>query len=471
MGHPQTIDVSRVRPAALGGSFYPADPAALARQVDDDLGKAGTFHGKPKAIIAPHAGFVYSGEIAGAAYAALRARRNEIRRVVLLGPCHQVAVRAFAVPSFQAFATPLGMLPLDRDGIARALAVPGVEQRDDTHIPEHSLETQLPFLQRLLGAITIVPVIVGGASIEQTEALLAALWGGDETLIVVSSDLSHFHDYDTARRLDSDACRRIEALEPERLSDQQACGRHAIKGLLARAQKLDLRATTIDLRNSGDTAGRNHRERVVGYGAVTFEDAATARLSDADRQQLIKAAVKTIASGLRRGKPPQVELESYPRSLRALRACFVTLKKDGQLRGCVGSLKPHQPLISDVASSAFKAAFGDRRFDALTQDELKDFKNGIDLSVSILSHARAFPAASETEAIEKIQPGIDGLILRDQDKGAVFLPQVWESIPEPLAFLSALRRKAGLAPDHWSDSLTMSRFRTESFGQAVPVVS
>ena len=471
MVHPQAIDVSRVRPAALAGGFYPGDPGALARQVDDDLRKAPSFPGKPKAIIAPHAGFIYSGEIAGSAYAALRARRDEIRRVVLLGPCHRVAVRAFAVPSFQAFATPLGLVPVDRDGVERALTVSGVEQRDDTHIPEHSLETQLPFLQRLLGSFTIIPIIVGAASIEQTDALLAALWGGEETLVVISSDLSHFHGYDQARALDGDACRRIEALEPERLADEQACGRHAIKGLLARAQALDLRATTIDLRNSGDTAGRNNRERVVGYGAVTFEDAATARLSDRDRQQLIKAAVQTISSGLRRGKAPEIALDSYPRSLQSQRACFVTLKKDGALRGCVGSLKPHQSLIEDVASSAFKAAFGDRRFGALSRDELKDFKNGMELSVSILSHARPLPAASEAEALAKIEPGSDGLILRDRDKGALLLPQVWESIPDPKTFLSVLRQKAGLARDHWSDSLTLRRFRTESFGQTVPVKS
>lgn len=469
MAHPQPIDVSRVRPAALAGSFYPADPGQLARRVDDDLGKARAFQGKPKAIIAPHAGFVYSGEVAGSAYAAVAARRDEIRRVVLLGPCHRVAVRAFAVPSFQAFATPLGLVPIDRAGLACALSVAGVEQRDDTHGPEHSLETQLPFLQRLLSDFTIVPVIVGGASMAQTDALLEALWGGDETLIVISSDLSHFHGYTRAQELDGDACRRIEALEPGRLGDEQACGRYAIKGLLARAQALDLRATTIDLRNSGDTAGRGNRERVVGYGAVTFEDAATARLSDSDRRQLLKAAVQTISNGLRRGKPPEVALESYPRSLQALRACFVTLKKDGRLRGCVGSLTPHQALISDVASSAFKAAFGDRRFDALSREELKDIKNGIEISISILSHARALPAASEAEALKTIEPGVDGLILRDGDKGALLLPQVWEAIPEAKTFLATLRQKAGLAQDHWSGGLRLRRFRTESFGETVAV--
>lgn len=471
MAYPNAIEVGRVRRPALAGSFYPADPGELAHSVDHSLGKAKVFAGRPKAVIAPHAGFVYSGDVAGSAYGAVKARRGEISRVVLLGPCHRVPVAAFAVPTFEAFATPLGIVPLDREGLRQALAVPGMEQRDDTHIPEHCLETQLPFLQRLLGPFSIVPVIVGGATIDQTDALLDALWGGNETLVVVSSDLSHFHTYDEARRLDLKACQRIESLLPEQLSVEQACGRNAIRGLLARAQDLDLRATTIDLCNSGDTAGRHSRDRVVGYGAVAFEDAASSRLGDQDRGQLLKAAVQSVATGLKHGKQPAVAIESYPRSLQAMRACFVTLKQAGRLRGCVGSLKPHQPLVADVASSAFKAAFGDRRFQPLTQEELKSVKSGLDISVSVLSHSRPLAAATEAEALRRVRPGIDGLILRDQGKAALLLPQVWDAIPDPAVFLATLKQKAGLDRGHWSDSLTLLRFTTESFGETVSVTS
>ena len=456
-----------IRPAVLAGQFYPADPGALARMVDDCLASADFQPGAPKAVIAPHAGFVYSGPIAGSAYAAVRWRREDIRRVVLLGPCHRVPVRCFAVPSYSAFDTPLGRVTVDREGIEAALRVPGMELRDDAHLPEHCLETQLPFLQRLLDDFTIVPIIVGAASPEQTAALLEQLWGGDETLIVVSSDFSHFHDYETARRLDTAACQAIEVLEPKQLGREQACGRHAIRGLVKRAQKLDLRATTLDLRNSGDTAGAARRDSVVGYGALAFEDSATARHSDDARQQLLQTAAKAIVDGLRDQTQPSIDASRFPWPLRAIRASFVTLKTGGQLRGCVGTAQPHQPLIADVATSAYKAAFGDRRFEGLSRDEFLSLDGGLELSISVLSRPRPMAVRSEAEALEALQPKVDGLILKDGDKGALFLPQVWASLPDPRAFLSRLRLKAGLAEDHWSDGLQLLRFRTESFGTQI----
>jgi len=456
------------RPAVLAGQFYPADPGALARMVDDCLLAADNYPGKPKAVIAPHAGFVYSGPIAGTAYAAVRWRREQIRRVVILGPCHRVPVQTFAVPSYSAFETPLGRIAVDRDGIETALRLPGVEQRDDAHLPEHCLETQLPFLQRLLDDFTILPVLVGTASPEATASLLEQLWGGEETLVVISSDFSHFHDYEAARRLDTAACQAIEVLDPARLGEEQACGRHAIRGLLKRAQALDLRATTLDLRNSGDTAGAARRDSVVGYGALAFEDAATARYGDEARQQLLETAAGAIAAGLRddngNDEPPAIDTTRFPWPLRAIRASFVTLKVKGELRGCVGTASAHQPLIADVAASAYKAAFGDRRFEDLSREEFLSLDDGLELSISILSRPRPIAAAKEAQVLESLQPNVDGVILKDGERGALFLPQVWASLPDPRAFLARLKLKAGLAEDHWSNDLQLFRFRAESFG-------
>ena len=463
------LDVAAIRPTAVAGTFYPADAGQLTRMVDEALEKATPFDGAPKAVIAPHAGFVYSGAIAGSAYASLKSRRETIKRVVLLGPCHRVAVRNFAVPSHEAFGSPLGPVPLDRKMIDRLLLrFDWVEENDDAHRQEHCLETQLPFLQRLLGDFRLVPVLVGGAPAAMTDQLLAELWGGDETLVVISSDLSHYNDYDTAGRMDLAACQAIEALEPKKLGQDQACGRHAIYGLLSRARALDLRATTLDLRNSGDTAGRNRRDRVVGYAAVAFEEAATAELSAIHRQKLLEAAAKTVAGGVKRGKPPQVSIESYPWPLRAIRASFVTLKLGEQLRGCVGSVVPHQPIVSDVVSSAYKAAFGDKRFPPLEAKELtKDARCTI--SVSILSHPRPMAFGTEAEAEAALRPGEDGVILRekrdDGEKRGLFLPQVWEGVGgDRRRFLKQLKLKAGLPEDHWSETLRLLRFRTETFG-------
>ncbi len=459
-----TVDCGTIRPAVLAGHFYPADAGALTQFVDGCLAEAECHQAKPKAIIAPHAGFVYSGAIAGSAYASIKALRKRVRRVVLLGPCHRVPVRGFALPSHDAFETPLGRVPVDRDGVAAALQIAGAEQRDDAHLPEHCLETQLPFLQRALGDFSIVPVIVGPTTAEATADLLDTLWGDDETLIVVSSDLSHFYDYDTARTLDSRACQAIERLEPEALEEEQACGRHAIRGLLLRCQALDLRATTLDLRNSGDTAGKTRRDSVVGYGALGFEPAAEACLDEAQRAQLLEVAAQAIAYGLREGTPLAIEPERFPWPLRAHRACFVTLKAKGVLRGCVGSVQPQQALVSDAAQNACKAAFGDQRFKSLDLGEFSALAEDLALSIAILSHPRPLIVASEAEACAALVPGHDGVILSDGEHSALFLPQVWKALPDPRDFLARLKQKAGLPENHWSEGLRLLRFSTESFG-------
>jgi AmmeMemoRadiSam system protein B len=222
----------------------------------------------PKALVAPHAGYVYSGPIAGSAYAALAAARGEIRTVVLLGPAHRVALRGLGAPSAHAFETPLGSVAVDREALARVAGLPQVVTSDAAHALEHSLEVQLPFLQELLGDFSLVPLVVGDATPQEVAEVLELLWGGPETLVVVSSDLSHYHDFETARRMDAAASRAIEALDPDSLGPEQACGRIPVQGLLLVARRRGLRARALDVRNSGDTAGP--RDAVVGYGAYAF---------------------------------------------------------------------------------------------------------------------------------------------------------------------------------------------------------
>ena len=461
MAHAIAAPDDAVRPPAVAGIFYPDDPAALTNLIDDCLGAAVDHGPRAKALIAPHAGFVYSGPIAGSAYKAVAERAAGISRVILLGPPHRAPVRQFAIPSVSAFATPLGTVPLDPAGIAAALRVPGVAIADEPHRQEHSLEVQLPFLQRLLGDFTFVPILVGAASPAATDALLEALWGGAETLVVISSDLSHYHPYEAARRLDRDVSHAVETLVPADINDEQACGRHAMRGLLSRAAALDLRATTLDLRNSGDTAGP--RDSVVGYGAWALEDGATARLSEAERERLLDAARRSIRNGVEHDRPARVKLGTFTPSLEAVRATFVTLEMDGELRGCIGSVAPQRPLIEDVAVNAFKAAFKDPRFARLTAAEAARLA----VSISVLSHPRPLPAKNEAEAIAWLEPHVDGVILEAGDKRGLFLPQVWSHLGEPAAFLRQLKCKAGLAADAWPADTRLWRFRTESFGDTV----
>ena len=262
--------MSRTRLAAVAGSFYPGHPAELAAQVNQFLADArAPTEPPPKAIIAPHAGYIYSGPIAGSVYARLAPLRGRIRRVVLAGPAHRVFVRGAAVPSVQQFDSPLGAVRLDLEAIATLEALPFVEVSDRAHALEHSLEVHLPFLQAVLGDFALVPIVVGDASPAEMAKLLDTLWGGDETLIVVSSDMSHYLPYDAARDRDADTARSILRFEAT-LVPEEACGAAPINGLLQAARRRGLVAEQVDLRNSGDTAG--DRQRVVGYGAFAFTE-------------------------------------------------------------------------------------------------------------------------------------------------------------------------------------------------------
>lgn len=262
----------QLRPPAVAGMFYTDDAAQLRDQVRRYLDAGHRSAYTPKALIAPHAGYVYSGAVAGSAYAAIEGLRDRVQRVVLLGPAHRVYVPGVAASSASAFATPLGPVPLASEAIRDTVArFDFVEYGDQAHAPEHSLEVQLPFLQSILAEFTLLPFAVGAADPAQIEILLGHLWGGIETLIVVSSDLSHYHDYQTAQALDRQTSASIVALDPAAITSERACGQIPICGLLRAAQSHGLRGETVDLRNSGDTAGP--RDRVVGYGAYLFHGA------------------------------------------------------------------------------------------------------------------------------------------------------------------------------------------------------
>ena len=262
-----------VRPAAVAGMFYPGVPSVLGLSVRALLGAAppptgdGARAAWPKALIVPHAGYVYSGPVAASAYSRLGAGRSAIRRVVLLGPVHRIPVRGLALPGARSFATPLGEVAVDADAARHLQALPQVCESEPAHALEHSLEVQLPFLQTVLDEFTLVPLAVGDASPSEVAEVIERMWGGPETLIVVSSDLSHYHRYDEATEIDRATADDILALSST-LDHEQACGATPINGFALCARRHDLTPELIDLRNSGDTAG--DKSRVVGYAAFAF---------------------------------------------------------------------------------------------------------------------------------------------------------------------------------------------------------
>lgn len=262
-----------IRPAAVAGAFYSGDPRSLSSEVAAMLEEAKQHMEKsatlPKAVIVPHAGYIYSGPIAASAYALLEAGRAVYHRVVLLGPVHRVPVRGLALPSTEGFATPLGVVLLDLDGMAKIARLPQVVEYDAAHALEHSLEVQLPFLQTVLDDFKLVPLAVGDVTPQEVAEVLEHLWGGSETLIVISSDLSHFLTYYEAQQVDSTTAQAILDLRWP-VSHEQACGGTPVNGLLLAAQQHHLKPRLLNLHNSGDTAG--DKGRVVGYGAFSFTE-------------------------------------------------------------------------------------------------------------------------------------------------------------------------------------------------------
>jgi AmmeMemoRadiSam system protein B/AmmeMemoRadiSam system protein A len=460
--------VTTARQPAVAGTFYPADPTELEGAV---RGYLAGVHEDPdqdperpaKALIVPHAGFVYSGPIAASAYRQLAGVRDEIRRVVLLGPSHRLALRGLAVTSADSFETPLGSVPIDRQATERILELPQVRVLDAAHQHEHSLEVQLPFLQCVLGEFALVPISVGDATSEEVAAVLDALWGGDETLIVISSDLSHYHDYATARSLDEQTVRVIEDLRFQDLRSEAACGCVPTRGLLAMAKQRGLAARTLDVRNSGDTAGP--ADRVVGYGAWAFEPRSSSEscyYGARERRLLLGVARRSLAEGLRAGRGELVSVPDHPPKLREHRASFVTLHRDGELRGCTGTLEAFRALVVDVADRAFAAGYRDPRFPPLREEEIPR----VEIEISVLSPLEALSFQNQEDLLAQIRPGVDGLLLCAGAARGTLLPSVWQSLPERHTVLAHLKRKAGLPDDHWSPDLVVHRYTTEILQEA-----
>ena len=441
-----------VRPPAVASLFYPGDARALAEEVSSYLDRtqeAPLAPGFPKALIVPHAGFIYSGPVAASAYDRLRPARGIVRRVVILGPCHRVPVHGLALPRAKAFDTPLGRIPLDEETLASIRSMPQVVESAATHAEEHALEVQLPFLQRVLGEFSLVPLVVGDAAPEKVADVLERLWGGIETLIVISSDLSHYHSYEVAREIDDATVQAILGFDAG-ICHEQACGATPVAGMLIAARRKGLAPKLLDCRNSGDTAGE--KDRVVGYASFALASE-TPRYEAEHGRRLLQIARASVAEAL--GLQAQAAAIDEP-WLKESRATFVTLKQGEELRGCVGALEAQRPLAQDVAENARAAAFQDTRFKPLTRDEFER----TDIEVSLLSTPKRLSFEDHADLVARLRPGVDGIILEQGEEGrqATFLPQVWEGLPDPQQFIAHLKQKAGIAPDTDIRSCRVKRY-------------
>lgn len=448
-----------VRAAAVAGTFYPGQAEALSDALLRLLADAGTApHASspiPKALIVPHAGYIYSGSTAALAFARLRAARGRIHRVVLLGPVHHVPLRGLALPGVAAFATPLGEVAIDPAGVAALAGLSQVCENAAAHAREHSLEVQLPFLQLALDDFKLLPLAVGDATASEVAEVLEVLWGDAQTLILISSDLSHFLPYAQAQALDDETVQRIMTMNGP-LSHQQACGATPINGLLLAARRHGLKPELLGLCNSGDSAG--DKRRVVGYAAIAFLQAGRPEISDNQGASLLAIARASIAAAL--GHSGTVaDRQAW---LLEPGACFVTLTQDQQLRGCIGSLQARRSLLADIEANAVAAALHDPRFTPLTLAELAS----TEIEVSLLSPLQGLAFESEAQALAQLKPGIDGLVFECGQHRSTFLPQVWEQLPAPARFMAQLKRKAGLPADFWSSDVKLSRYTVRKFRES-----
>ncbi|VBB69505.1 COG1355, Predicted dioxygenase [invertebrate metagenome] len=456
--------MASVRAAVVAGSFYPANPSELTAMIRKYIALARGMANAavPKALIAPHAGYIYSGPVAARAYARLLPARGRFSRVVLIGPSHLVTFQGFALSSAEAYETPLGRIPIDQAAVEALRTMRGITVRDAVHAQEHSLEVHLPFLQEVIGPFTLVPVITGEAGPEEVAAVLEMTWGGPETLVVVSTDLSHYLDYESCQKLDETTMQAIESCHIHSINHDQACGRVPVRGLLAVARRKGLTVVTLDVRNSGDTAGP--RNRVVGYGAWALLEQHTASMVAAEDhsqillglhgETLLHVAAASIRHGLYYGRSIPLDLNSFPPALRQPSAAFVTLNRAGQLRGCMGSSQAWHALVEDVADNAFEAAFADPRFRPLLRHELPE----LEVTVSLLTDPQPMLFHDQGDLLAQVRSGIDGLLFEDQGHQGLLLPQVWEQIPKRSDFLVSLKRKAGLAATYWSPTVRVYRF-------------
>ena len=455
----------KVRKAVVAGQFYPGSKKGLETQVQEYLEKAEKVElgGPLRALVAPHAGYIYSGPIAAYAYKQIQ---KPFKRVFIFASSHSADFDGLSVPAeYTHYATPLGEVPISPI-VQELLQEEGVSYVPEAHIA-HIIEVQLPFLQLLLEDFEIIPVITWRMNLEDIQRFgdLFSRYADDDTLFIVSTDLSHYHPYDDAVRLDTSCVQALEQLDFQEVANSELCGKGAALILLEIAKKQGWQGKILNYRNSGDTAG--DKDRVVGYSAIAYYSKIPSNLpeplSEEEQQMLLELAEATVELYVKENEvfePEADRFAEFPR-LSESRGAFVTLKKQGQLRGCIGSLVGRQPLYVTVRDNAIKAAAEDPRFKPVTEDELAE----ITLSVSVLDVPQPLEVASPQEYLEKLTHQ-DGVILVNGRHSATYLPQVWEQIPETEQFLSNLCMKGGARPDCWHDLDTqVYTYRAQEFGK------
>ena len=473
----------RVREPAVAGLFYPKDQAALSQTLDALLAGATphTIDGELRALICPHAGYQFSGPVAATAYRLLSG--HDFQTVVLLAVSHYAAFAGASVANADVYRTPLGDVPVSPRAGELAKSNPFVleprclvqrpqwssqashavppDGEDTPETWEHSGEVEVPFLQKALKNFTLVPVVTGEVDPEKMARVLAGQVD-DKTLVIASTDLSHYHPYDEARAMDKVTTDAIVSLDIDRMkSSGDACGKTPVLALMYLAKQKGWKATLLDYRNSGDTAG--NKDAVVGYAAIAFYTPRQQSFTPPERKLLLDLARRSLREVVTTSKLPNVAADAFPTKFTEKKGCFVTLTERGQLRGCIGHILPQESLYQAIMDNAQSAALHDYRFTPVQPDEL----DKIEIEVSVLTVPEPLAFSSPDDLLNKLQPHKDGVVLQIGNRGATYLPQVWEQIPDKVQFMNTLAEKAGCAPDAWRGPDTKVQiYHVESFKES-----
>lgn len=459
-------DINPVREAAVAGIFYPADVYQLNSDINGYLQHISDSNsGKPRILVVPHAGYKYSAQVAAKAFKRIQPFKNKLKKIFLLGPSHRVYVNGVALADEKSFKTPLGIIKTDSN-IANQLAQNKVFSFNSrAHKKEHSLEVVLPFLQKTLDKFQIIPMVYGDVNPQDVAEVLKPHLERDDSILIVSADLSHYLDYTSAQKADKETAEKIKNNEP--LLEHQSCGATGINTAMILAQQFGLVPHLLDMINSGDSAG--DKESVVGYGAWSFEkDDNTSELTGIELEQdnlrnfarhnkdtITKIVTKALEEAVLDNNKYTPKRDDYANVMFNKGASFVTLEKNNKLRGCIGSIFPTTSIAEDLAKNTYLAALHDSRFNPVVKEELKD----ITFKVSLLTGLEKFEFSSYDDLLKQIKPKTDGILIKDGKRQGVFLPAVWDEIPNKKDFLTELKIKAGLSPTYWSDDIEVFRFR------------
>lgn len=439
----------KTKPSAVAGKFYSSNPKELSAHLALFKKNRGlNYEYKSRAIIVPHAGYYYSGQMANEGFLCLD---KSVKNVFIIAPPHYVGVRNAVLSSFYKWATPLGEIEVNQginDDLVKQF---GCEFEDDAFENEHSVEVQVPFIQTYLPHARIVPILAGHSH-EKIKEIINHYWDDPENAFVISSDLSHFLTTQEARKIDNLSAKMIETKEMENFNPQQACGAVGVTALVDFAKSKGYSLIRVGMVNSGDITGET--SRVVGYGSwFLYEGEKNEFIKKYFSQFVINTCKKSILSYFKKEK---IMLEKIPPLFEGEGACFVTLEKNGELRGCIGSIIAHSPLIDDLVKNAQNSAFSDPRFPPLKEEEFDE----LSIDVSLLSAPEKMNFEDEADLLQQIRPFVDGIIIKDGNYQAVYLPSVWEQLPDKVIFLDSLKIKAGMTPKHFSKTFEAYRFTT-----------